>query len=134
PAASNTEGSAISFLVTTTNASSETIRVHYSLGGGTATLGTDYSDAAAGVVTIAPNAFTTNLVVNTANDNIWEANETFNATITSVDTTPSGLVGIVGGANTGVGTINDNDTPTVTIDNPSGSEGGNVVFTVTLSN
>ena len=136
PAASNTEGAPVSFLVTSTNPSQEQINVHYSLLGVTATLGTDFSDAAAGTVTIPgdSSSTTTNVVVNTANDNIWEANETFTATLTGADTTPSNLIGIIGGANTGTGTINDNDTPTVTIDNPSGTEPGTVVFTVSLSN
>src|SRR5205085_5981318 len=74
--------------VTISNPSSQPIDIAYSLAGSgvhPATLGTDFSDAAAGIVTIPGNGTSTtvNVPINIAQDNVWEPNETFGTTVNS---------------------------------------------------
>ena len=74
---------------------------------------------------------TQDITVALNDDNIVEGNETFTVTLG----TPTNGVGVAGSPATG--TINDDDTATLTITNEAAAEnvaGGNLVFTVTLNN
>ncbi|MDX2175584.1 MAG: Calx-beta domain-containing protein [Candidatus Sumerlaeia bacterium] len=80
------------------------ISANYSTGGGTASAGVDYT-AASGTVVFAPSATTQNITVVVNGDADFEANETFNVSL-------SGITGeVVTGDLTGVGTIQNDDTP-----------------------
>ena len=68
------------------------------------------------------------ITVPTTDDTLVEPAETLNALLSNISNT---LVTIADG--TGVGTIIDNDSASISIDDVSVTEGGNLVFTVTLT-
>ena len=126
PAGTNSNAT---FEVKLSNPSHQTITVAYATANGTATAGSDYT-AASGTVTFNPGETTKSIAVEVLGDNTDETNETFvvnlsNATNASI------------AAAQGVGTILDDDGPTVSINSISVTEGQfgftNAVFTVTLS-
>src|SRR5205814_2153529 len=100
-------------------------------GGGSATGGgTDYTPTTQ-AVTFAPNSTAAQSVtVATNNDNLVEQTETFTASLALV-TSLSGYSTDV--TDTATGTIQDNDTASFTISDVTASEGGNLVFSVSLS-
>jgi Calx-beta domain-containing protein len=124
--------STMTFHVTLSNPSDQTITVDYTTNDGTATAGSDY-DTAANTVTFDPGDTTKNVDVTIDGDTTHEADETF-----TVD-----LSGVTGTANlldaSGQGTItNDDQVPDISIDDQSASEGdagtSTMTFHVTLSN
>jgi len=132
---------AMVFTVTSPNAVQGGFSVVFSVGGGNATNGVDYT-----VVTGSPLAFTGNagetrlITVNINGDNVVELSETFNVTL---GTATPGLPLVQTGA-VGVGTITNDDTATITISSPTVVEGTNgtpgvgpftpLVFNVSTSN
>src|SRR5213075_3026776 len=89
-------------------------------------------------LTFAGTAGTQTITVNTTSDTKVEANETLNVTLSSlaaqdptVPGTPGGTLTI--GTATGTGTINNDDSATVSINSVSVTEGGALLFVVTLS-
>ncbi|WP_295009526.1 retention module-containing protein, partial [uncultured Dechloromonas sp.] len=130
------------FVVTLSNPSTQATTVALALNNGTATLGSDYTNAlevstdggatwtAATSATFAPNA--TSLLVRTplVEDLTNEPNEAFTLTATTT-------AGVTANPNaTGTATIIDNDgPPQVTINDMTVNEGaGTITFTVSLSN
>jgi len=117
------------FNVSLTNPSYQTITVAYATADGTATSGADYV-ATSGTLTFNPGDISKSITVQVIGDNVDEINETFlvnlsnptNSTISSAQ---------------GVGTILDDDGPTMSIGNVSVIERNtgltDAVFTVTLS-
>ena len=94
---------------------------------GSATGGTDYDNTAA-TLNFAGNAGEQHQVtVSTTDDVILEGTEDFTVNLNA--TNP-----LVVDTDTATGTINDNDDAAVTVDDVSVTEGGNLVFTVTLDN
>ena len=123
--ASATEGSAVSFTVTLTAASDNTIMVTYATSVDTAESG-DFT-AESGTLTFAAGDTAKTFTVSTTEDSTAEENETFTVTLSSASnaTIPDP---------TATGTINDDDVdPTLSIADASGTEGSAVTFTVTLS-
>ncbi len=126
--ASGTSGNAL-IDIKLSNPSSQTITVAFATANGTATAGTDYV-ATSGTVTFNPLETTKTISVQVNGDNLDELNETILMNLTSPTNatiaTPQG-----------VGTIVDDDGPTVSIGSASAAEGNtgfiNLVFTVTLS-
>lgn len=128
-----TEGAAatttpLSFNVTLSPASSQTVTVGYTTVGGTATAGTDFL-AATGTVTFNPTETTKPVVVTVNGDNVDESDEQFTVVLSSpVNAT------IADG--TGVGTILDDDGPptgrTVSISDGSGPESSGKTSTATF--
>lgn len=126
--ASGTSGNA-TFEVKLSNPSHQTITVAFGTANGTATAGSDYV-ATSGTVTFNPGETTKSIAVEVLGDNVDEISETYfvnlstptNATIATAQ---------------GVGTILDDDGPTLSIGNASVTEGNlvlaNANFTVTLS-
>ncbi len=125
------EGQLMSFTLTLSNPSSQTVTVVYNLNDGTA-VGADYLDTT-GTVTFAPGQTTATLTVQTINDVIFEAVETF-----TVDLSGSVNANILDAQ--AIGTITDNDAaPVVTSAADFNVNEGNagtatVTITVTLSN
>lgn len=119
----------MTFNVTLSNPSSQTITASFATVAGTATAGTDYVTTS-GTVTFNPGETAKQIAVPVNGDNTDEVTETFlvnlsnpvNATITTAQ---------------GVGTILDDDGPTMSINSISVTEGHtgftNAVFTITLS-
>jgi hypothetical protein len=132
--ASQAEGNAgltnISFVVTLSAPSEQSVTVNYATANGSATSGSDYT-ATSGVLTFAPGVTTQTVNVPVAGDTTSEPNETFNVNLTgAMNTTISD--------SSAVGTIvNDDAGPVISINNVSQAEGNsgstNFVFNVTLS-
>jgi chitinase len=125
--ASRTEGSAVNgFTIGLSAASGKSVTVTYSTIDGTAKAPGDYT-AKTATVTFTPGQTSKQVTINTVQDTLDENDETFTVKLTNPqNATISDSVGL--------GTILDNDpTPTLSIDDVSHAEGGQYVFTVTLS-
>ena len=122
------EGSDVSFTVTLSPASGKTVTVRYdtSRPGGTTAEAADFTAQTNRTLTIPAGATTGTIAVPTANDTIDEADETFRLTLSSP--TNATLADA-----TATGTITDDDDATLSVNDVSGSEGGTLTFTVTLS-
>ena len=118
----------MSFTVTLSAASGQTVSVDYGSTNGTALAGSDYT-ATSGTLTFTPGVVSQTITVPINNDTVNEPGETLyvNLSAPSNATIADGL---------GIGTIVDNDpTPTVsTVTAAVVTEGGNLVHTVTLTN
>ncbi len=100
----------------------------YATTGGTATEGTDYT-AASGTATITAGATSTTIEVTTLTDDFVEQNEQYVVNLSNA------LIGSRTLAITdsqGEGTINDDDTVTIEINDTSSDEASPATFTVTL--
>lgn len=120
----------LAFIVTLSAASKSPVTVNYASADGTSTAGSDYT-AATGTLTFSPGGPLTQTVnVTTAGDNIVEANETLTLTLSNPN-------GAVLGVAVGTGTLNNDDSATLSLNSPSVAEGnaGNtpLTFTATLS-
>jgi hypothetical protein len=132
--ASLTEGNAgtanMNFTVSLSNPNKNPVTVQYTSAAGTATVGTDYT-AVSGTVTLPANVQTQTIAVPIVGDTIVEANETFTVTISA----PSGATL---GTAIATGTINNDDTATLSLNSLAQAEGnaGNTPmnFVATLSN
>jgi hypothetical protein len=115
----------ITFLATLSQASGQTITADYATSDGTAINGNDYL-AAAGTVTFAPGVTSVPVTITIIGDQVFEANETFNVTLSNIQ-------GAQAGDFQGVGTIINDDG--LTINDVSIVEGNAgtklLVFTVT---
>ena len=122
------EGSDVSFTVTLSPASGKTVTVRYdtSRPGGTTAEAADFTAQTDRTLTIPAGSTTGTIAVPTANDTIDEADETFRLTLSSP--TNATLADA-----TATGTITDDDDATLSVNDVSGSEGGTLTFTVTLS-
>ena len=128
--ASATEGAAVAFAVSLSEATSQQVTVQYATSGGTATSGTDFT-AASNTLTLAANETAKTVRVATTDDSDDEDNEIFTLTLSSPTNATLGDA-------TATGTINDNDeeedvTPTVSVTDASATEGAAVAFAVSLS-
>jgi Calx-beta domain/FG-GAP-like repeat len=127
--AAGTSGNAPAFEIKLSNPSYQTITVSYATADGTATAGVDYV-AASGTVTFNPGETSKSIAVEVIGDNIDETNETY-----LVNLSNPANAGIA--AAQGVGTIQDDDGPGMSIGSAMVTEGNsgftNAVFTVTLS-
>ena len=117
------------FEVRLSNPSHQTITVAFATADGTATAGVDYV-ATSGTLTFNPGEITKSVSVEVTGDNVDETNETFVVNLSNPTNTTIG-------AAQGVGTIQDDDGPTLSINSVSVTEGQSgltdAVFTVTLS-
>ncbi|MEA3207025.1 MAG: hypothetical protein QOE70_82 [Chthoniobacter sp.] len=127
----------VTFTVTLSAASGLPVTVNYATGSGTATSGADFT-ATSGTLTFAPGVISQTVTVSIVNDTTFENSETFNVTLSAPTNAliADGLgLGTITDDGTGAGGTDD-DTPTVSIDNPLVAEGthSHAVFTITLSN
>ena len=120
---------AFNFAVTLSPASTQPVTVAFATANGTATAGSDFT-AASGTLTFNPGVTTRTATVNVTADAISEANEQFTVQLSA----PTNAT-ISGG--TGVGTINNDDVPALSIADatvPEGNAGTSIAtFTVSLS-
>src|SRR5262249_7808002 len=130
-AASVTEGNsgttALSFTVSLSNPSYQTVTVAYATSNVSATAGSDYT-AASGTLTFAPGETTKTVTVSVNGDTTFESNETLTLTLSNPGNATLATA-------TATGTIiNDDPVPTVAINSISVTEGDsgqtNAVFTV----
>ncbi len=127
----NAGTTAFTFTVSLSNPSATDVTVDYTTTDGTSTTAdTDYT-ATSGTLTISAGSTTSQITVNVTGDTKVEGNETF-----TVDLSNPG--GATISDNQGLGTINNDDATTVTIDDISLNEGNagttNFTFTVSLTN
>ena len=93
-----------------------------------ATEGTDYTENTAALNFMGNKGETQSFTVSTTEDNDVEADETFTVGLTVSDTTET-----VGATDTATGTITNDDSTGVFIENVSAEEGDDLTFTVTLN-
>jgi hypothetical protein len=125
--AAATEGGGVMFSVTLNNAVQGGLSVDVTLTDGTAVAPADYNPVVAPLSFAGTAGEVETFTVSTVSDAIVEADETF--TVSLAASHPE-----VTDNDTGTGTINDNDASTVTVNNAATTEGGDLVFQVTLGN
>lgn len=118
-----TEGSAMTFTVTRTGATSASHSVSYASADGSATSGVDFT-ATSGTLTFLPGETSKTITVPTIDDNVAESPETIFVNLSG----PTGGATIA--VSQGVGAIHDNDAG-IAINNAAIGENGMLVFTVT---
>jgi uncharacterized repeat protein (TIGR01451 family) len=123
-----TEGNNVTFTVSLSAASSQTVTVNYTTADNTATSPDDYASNS-GLLTFNPGDLSKTITVTTSNDALDEAAETFFVNL-------SGATNAVLLDSQGVGAISDNDSPpSLSINDLSIAEGdtGTTAFTFTVS-
>ena len=124
--ATGTEGSTAEFVVSLNAASARTIKVDYDTSSGTARESADFT-ATGDTLTFAPGETRATISVQLTDDALDEPAETFTMALGSP-------VGAVIDAGTATGTITDNDDePTVSVEDATGTEGADADFVVELS-
>jgi len=115
------------FTVTLSAPSSEQVTVQYATANGTATAGSDYT-ATSGMLTFTPNQQSQTITVQVNGDATYEANETFFVNL-------SGATNATIAKAQGVGTITNDDLPTLSINDVAVTEGhsGTVAVNFTVS-
>ena len=125
--ASASEGDDITFTVTLDKAVQGGLTVTPDFTDVTAVEGTDYDENTSALTFTGTANESKTFTVSTTEDAILEGNETFTVAL-SVSNAPDGVTA----SDTGTGTINNDDSATVTINDASASEGDDITFTVTL--
>lgn len=128
-AAAVTEGGTLAFTVTRSGNTTSAVSVGYATANGTAIAGSDYA-AASGTLNFASNQISATVNVVTLDDTALESAETMSVVLSG----PSTYATVTTAS--GSGTINDNDVavgPYFSISDAVATEGGNLVFTITLS-
>ena len=134
-AGSATEGSAVTFKAKLSSVVGSAVVLGWTTGADDttgarqATAGTDYTAVTNGSVTIAANQTEASFTVSTTADTDTEGDETFKVTITGT-TLPAGVTIVTASA---IGTIEDDDGETVSVDAGSATEGSAVTFKAKLS-
>ena len=131
--ATATEGAGVAFTVRLSRAAAGEVTVEYTTSDGTgvgaAEAGTDYTAASGRTLTLDAGTTQGTFTIATTPDTTDENDETFTVTLSS----PSANAAL-GSAKTATGTIVDDDgTPTVSIEDAEAEEGAGVEFTVRLS-
>ncbi len=119
------EGQVASFLVSLSGPSATPVTVTFTTQNGTAGAPADYG-AVTQTITFAPGETSQTVNVNTVADGVFEGNESFTVTLTNID-------GAVPSDPEGTGTILDGPAPSIVINDVTVTEGGQAIFTVSLS-
>lgn len=121
------EGGTLTFNITLTNPSYQTISALYSVASGTATMGVDFNNIVSGTLTFAPGTVSKTVSIPTIQDVVDEDDEQLTISLSSLQNVDEGTL-------QGIGTITDNDAaPTISISDATVAEGGKLLFTVSLS-
>ena len=121
------EGNSMTFTVTLSAAVQGGLTVTPSFTDVSTTKGTDYTENTTALSFTGTAGESKTFTVATTEDDAVEGNETF-----TVGLTVSGTTLGVGKADTGTGTVKDDDAAALTVDDQSASEGDSLTFTVTL--
>ena len=122
------EGGSMTFTVTLSAAVQGGLTVTPSFTDVSAVEGTDYTENTTALSFTGTAGESKTFTVSTTEDATVEGNETF-----TVGLTVSGTTLAVGSADTGTGTVKDDDAAALTVDDQSKDEGDSMTFTVTLS-
>ncbi len=127
------EGAAVQFTVTLTAPVDQVVNLTWSTADDTATAAdNDYTAETSGTVFFSARSTTTTFTVQTKEDDVVEPDESFRVTIVG-DNLPANVTVDVD-SNVGTGSITNDDTATITIEDAEAvSEGVGAVFTVKLS-
>lgn len=118
----------INFDVSISDELSESFSVNFATSNGTAIAGSDYG-AASGTLTFRPGETTQRIRIELIDDNRAESNENFFIRLSDLSTASARL-----GSNPGVGTILNDDTPQLIVNDVTSSESaGTFQFTVSLT-
>lgn len=121
----------LTYTFTRSNTSSETPELTINFGiGGTATGGSDFTASASGTVSFAAGSATTSVTVDPTEDVVLEPDETVAISVDPPTTTSYA----VGSPSLATGTLSNDDTAAVTVEDVVAVEGVGLVFTVTLDN
>lgn len=121
-----TEGGSLIFTVTLSAASLSTVQFDWATSAGTAVVGVNYTNASA-TESVPAGVLSKTITIPTVNTpGICEPDRTVTVTLTNA-------VNATIADGTGIGTITDDDLPTLSISNASGPESGPVTITATLS-
>ena len=123
------EGDDISFTVTLSEAVQGGFKVTPSFTDVTAVEGTDYDKNTGQLTFTGTKGETKTFTVDTTEDGVLEANETFTVSLAASDV-PTGTT--VTATDTGTGTVNNDDSAAVTVNDANADEGDGMTFTVTL--
>ncbi|MBC3809128.1 retention module-containing protein, partial [Undibacterium seohonense] len=135
PADVNEAAGTITYTISLSAASVAPVSVNYASANGSALAPSDYA-AIAGSVTFAPGETTKTITVAITNDTVFEGNENFQV---NLSTPTNAIVGngsvttVIHDDGTGLGGSNDDRLTVVNVSSPTVSEGGNLVFSITLS-
>ncbi|WP_338415330.1 Calx-beta domain-containing protein [uncultured Sphaerotilus sp.] len=141
PVAVNEGAGQVTFTITLSEPSKDTVTVRYTTVDGTATRGTDYTPPVTEMLTFAPGETSKTVTVPIINDSVYEGPETFSLQLS--DPVNAGLPNPIGQAtilDDGTGTVPpgvtpDDDRPHVrTVSSPVAQEGQPLDFTITLTN
>ena len=124
------EGNSMTFTVTLGAAVQGGLKVTPDFTDVTAVEGTDYDENTTALTFTGTKGETKTFTVSTTEDAVLEANETFTVGLTVSDV-PTGTT--VTASDTGTGTINNDDSAAVTVNDANADEGDGMTFTVTLS-
>ena len=124
--ASADEGDSVTFTVTLSASPEATIAVDYatSIAAGDTAAALDFTTTS-GTLNFTATTLTQTFTVPTTNDNVVEGNETFTATLSQPTNADFPTA-------TAKGTIRNDDSAAVTVNDASAAEGDNLTFTVTL--
>ena len=120
-----TEGGSLVFSVTLDKAVQGAFSVDVGLANGTATGGVDFDNSAVTLNFTGAAGETKQFTVTTTDDAVLEGAETFGVSLTASN-------GLIDDSDTAIGTINDNDSAALTVGDVAVTEGGSLVFSVTL--
>ncbi len=129
--ATATEGADLSFTVSLSNPVDIDTTVNVTFTNGTTAAG-DFNHTTVPVTFLAGNNTAQVILVATVTDSTVEADETFTANLALTAPLTGGRLSNT--IDTGAGTITNDDTATYSINNATIAEGGNLSFTVSLSN
>ena len=120
------EGDTATFTVALSRSHSAAVTVTATTANGSAVAGDDYTARSAVTVTIAAGTTSASFTVATTEDTLDEPNETFTVTLAAPT---NALIKTA----TGTGTIVDDDTPSLALNDVTVPEGDTAAFTITLS-
>ena len=127
------EGSQIGVVVSLSKSVAVPVDLTYSTANGSAlTSDNDYTGASNQTIRIPANSNSFVIPVATTEDNLVESNEAFTLTLASVSA--SGYSVALATDKTATATINNDDNATISVTNSSVTEGGNLSFSISLSN
>ena len=135
PADVNEAAGTITYTISLSAASVAPVSVNYASANGSALAASDYA-AIAGSVTFAPGETSKTITVAIINDAVFEGNENFQvnlSTPTNATIASGSVTTVIHDDGTGLGGTNDDRLTVVNVSSPTVSEGGNLVFSITLS-
>ena len=128
--AATTEGGDLVFAIQLTQAAAVDIGLTWSTSDDTATANADYRPATDVALTIPAGDRSAAIIVTSREDTLVEEDENFTVTLSVTTALPSGVTFT---DRIATGTIEENDTATMTIDDATGTEGDDFIFAIRLT-